>query len=137
MTSMSTVGVRELGKRASAIVDAVEHGDRVVVTKRGRPVAVLSAVSADVLEDFVLAHHDEFVRDMAEAERELAAGRTRSLDEVLADLDADNETSSSRSNRPSSAVVAKRSPSGGTSAKKAGHSSGQVKVSAARSKSRR
>lgn len=34
-----TVGIRELKDRASAIIDQVEDGEAITVTKRGRPVA--------------------------------------------------------------------------------------------------
>jgi len=35
----TTVGIRELKDRASAIIDRVEDGEAITVTKRGRPVA--------------------------------------------------------------------------------------------------
>jgi len=34
-----TVGIRELKDRASSIIDRVEEGEAITVTKRGRPVA--------------------------------------------------------------------------------------------------
>jgi prevent-host-death family protein len=36
-----TVGIRELKDRASSIIDRVEEGEAITVTKRGRPVARL------------------------------------------------------------------------------------------------
>lgn len=48
------VGVRELHDRLSEYLDRVERGSDVVVTRRGRPIARLSAVeSDDALEDLV------------------------------------------------------------------------------------
>jgi len=48
------VGVRELHDRLSEHLERVEHGAEVVVTRRGRPVARLSAIGAeDPLEDLV------------------------------------------------------------------------------------
>jgi prevent-host-death family protein len=35
----ATVGIRELKDKASSIIDRVEHGDAITVTKHGRPVA--------------------------------------------------------------------------------------------------
>ena len=35
----ATVGIRELKDSASAIIDRVEEGEAITVTKRGRPVA--------------------------------------------------------------------------------------------------
>lgn len=48
------VGVRELHDRLSEHLDRVERGSEVVVTRRGVPIARLSAVDApDPLEDLV------------------------------------------------------------------------------------
>jgi prevent-host-death family protein len=41
------VGVRELHDRLSAHLERVEHGGQVVVTRRGRPIARLSAIASD------------------------------------------------------------------------------------------
>lgn len=43
---MRSVGIRELKRDASAIVDAVEAGETIVVTRRGTPVARIGPVSA-------------------------------------------------------------------------------------------
>jgi prevent-host-death family protein len=48
------VGVRELHDRLSEHLERVERGDEVLVTRRGRPIARLSAVeNEDPLEDLV------------------------------------------------------------------------------------
>ncbi|MCA1699357.1 MAG: type II toxin-antitoxin system prevent-host-death family antitoxin [Actinobacteria bacterium] len=48
------VGVRELHDRLSEHLDRVEQGAEVVVTRRGRPIARLSAVDGqDPLEELV------------------------------------------------------------------------------------
>ena len=85
---MAVVGIRELGKRASAIVDEVSTThEGAVVTKRGRPVAVLMPIDAERFEDHVLATAAEFVADLERADVELAHGQTVSLSDVLAGLD--------------------------------------------------
>ncbi len=43
---MRQVGIKELKRDASAIVDAVEAGETVVVTRRGTPVARIGPVGA-------------------------------------------------------------------------------------------
>ncbi|MGH2920020.1 MAG: type II toxin-antitoxin system Phd/YefM family antitoxin [Solirubrobacteraceae bacterium] len=43
---MREVGIKELKRDASAIVDAVEAGETIVVTRRGVPVARLGPVGA-------------------------------------------------------------------------------------------
>lgn len=91
---MTTVGIRDLARRASAIVrDVRETGQPTIVTDRGRPVGVLYPIDPGALEDFVLANAPEFVTSMREADEDLAAGRALSLDAVLADLE---KTSGSR-----------------------------------------
>lgn len=86
---MATVSIRELTNHASKIIkDVHDTGAYVVVTKHGRPVACLVAVDDMELEDFVLTHAPEFTKGRALADTELAAGETRSLDVVLAELDA-------------------------------------------------
>lgn len=42
------VGVRELKNALSAYLDRVQAGDEVIVTERGRPIARLTTLSADV-----------------------------------------------------------------------------------------
>ena len=81
------IGVRDLAKNASAIVNGVSSGnERAVITKRGLPVAVIVPVDSTELEDYVLANAPESVSAMSEANAELADGRTISLEDVLAEL---------------------------------------------------
>ena len=77
---MAEIGVKELKASASAVIDAVESGAAYVVTKRGRPAAVLLPV--DEAEDLVLANADEYVRMRRTARRAYAKGRTTSLKDV-------------------------------------------------------
>ncbi len=43
---MGTVGVRELKSRLSQYLKRVERGERIVITDRGRPVAVIGPAAA-------------------------------------------------------------------------------------------
>jgi prevent-host-death family protein len=89
---VSTVGIRELADRASAVVSEVERtGEPAFVTRRGRPVAVVLPINEDDLLDFVLAHAPEYVRDMREADEAIERGEHgASLDDVLAALDRES-----------------------------------------------
>lgn len=71
---MAAVKVTDLKNRATDIVRRVEKGESYVVTKRGRPVAVIFPAETGDLEDWVLANHPEAVRRWREAERRVAAG---------------------------------------------------------------
>ncbi len=89
---MQTVGVRDLVNRASALLDELEHGGQpIIVTRRGQPIAVLSAIDAEGFYDYVLAHAPEFVRGRQEADDAIARGELGvPLADVLAELDAED-----------------------------------------------
>ncbi len=89
---METVGVRDLANRASAVLDELEQGGQpVIVTRRGRPIAVLSAIDADEFYDYVLAHAPSFVAGRKAAEERFARGEYgEPLDDVIAELEAED-----------------------------------------------
>jgi antitoxin YefM len=74
---MSTESLRTVKDRFSEFVDRVErHHERVVVTRNGRPAAVLmSPEDLDALEEtLAVLADDETVRELADAEAAVAAG---------------------------------------------------------------
>jgi PHD/YefM family antitoxin component YafN of YafNO toxin-antitoxin module len=88
--TMSTIGVRELARHASAIIHDIEQKkEPALVTRRGRPVVYMLPVDSEEFEDFVLAHAPQFVGGMTTADAELAAGETVSLADARAQLEAD------------------------------------------------
>ena len=91
---METVGVRDLANRASAVLDQLEQGGQpVIVTRRGRPIAVLSAIDAEEFYDYVLAHSPEFAAGRKVAEERFARGEYgQPLDDVIAELDAEDNS---------------------------------------------
>ncbi len=92
---MSTIGVRELARHASAIINDIEQNkEPALVTRRGRPVVYMLPVDSAEFEDFVLAHAPEFVEGMAAAEAELAAGETVTLADVRDQLAGDPQSDS-------------------------------------------
>lgn len=74
---LAEIGVKELKATASAVIDQVEAGAAYVVTRRGRPAAVLLPV--EEAEDLVLANADEFLQMRREARAAYAEGRTVDL----------------------------------------------------------
>jgi len=78
---VAEIGVKELKATASAVIERVESGAAYVITKRGRPAAVLLPV--EEAEDLVLANADEYVRLRREARAAYAKGRTTSLEELV------------------------------------------------------
>jgi prevent-host-death family protein len=77
---MREIGIKELKNSASRVLEEVEEGQRVIVTKRGRPIAVI--MSMEEAEDFVLANAEEYVRMRLEGRKEHEAGETVHLDDV-------------------------------------------------------
>jgi len=52
---MTTVGVRELKNRLSEFLRRVAHGERITVTDRGKPVAVLAPLVESADEEAIWA----------------------------------------------------------------------------------
>lgn len=77
---MAEIGIKELKTNASAVIERVGAGTAYVVTKRGRPAAVLLPV--EEAEDLVLANADEYVRMRRSARAAYAKGRTVNLGEL-------------------------------------------------------
>lgn len=77
---MAEIGVKQLKATASAVIDEVEGGTAYVVTKRGRPAAVLLPV--EEAEDLVLANADEYIRMRRQARAAYAKRRSTNLKEL-------------------------------------------------------
>jgi PHD/YefM family antitoxin component YafN of YafNO toxin-antitoxin module len=88
--TMSTIGVRELARHASSIINDIEQNkEPALITRHGRPVVYMLPVDSAEFEDFVLTHAPQFVEGMATADAELATGETVPLTDVRAELEAD------------------------------------------------
>jgi prevent-host-death family protein len=75
---LTAIGVKELKARAGELVRRIEGGERILVTKRGRPVAALVPVEdPDSFYDRVL--EAVVAPSLKAAEKDLAAGRGVSL----------------------------------------------------------
>ena len=97
---MPVVGIRQLARNASAIIHEVSETRRpTVVTDRGKPVGVIYPFDEEDLEDYVLANAPEYVARREQADRDIAEGRTFSLEEALARLEAEDKATSSPSKK--------------------------------------
>ena len=72
---MAAVGIRDLKTHASNIVERAEAGEAFLVTRRGKPVAVVLPFAIEA-EDLILGHASPFVRLRAEGRAELRKGKT-------------------------------------------------------------
>lgn len=77
---MAEIGIKELKTRASAVIERVEEGAAYVITRRGRPAAVLLPI--EEAEDLVLANADEYLRMRRSARAAYAKGRTIKLGDL-------------------------------------------------------
>ena len=77
---MAEIGLKELKATASAVIEEVEGGAAYVVTKRGRPAAVLLPI--EEAEDLVMANADEYIRMRRAGRAAYAKGRSTSLKEL-------------------------------------------------------
>lgn len=74
------IGIRDLKNRATEIVRGIEESKSpVVVTRHGRPTALILPIDSPEAEDYVLSHAPEFVSSLREAESDLRSGKTIGL----------------------------------------------------------
>ena len=85
---MRFVSIRELSRSPSRYVDMAAAGECVVITRNGKPRAVLAEMSEAEIEDFILARHLDLESEFRRARKEHARGQTASAEELLARLDA-------------------------------------------------
>lgn len=81
---MRFVNVRQLHNKTSEILAATKRDDPVIVTRYGKPVAVINRLEAEELEDFVLLNHPRFKEALDEARADLSEGRMTDLDRLIA-----------------------------------------------------
>lgn len=72
---MATIGVRELKAKASDILDRAEAGEPFLVTRRGRPVAVVLPFNIET-QDLILAQAPTFIKLRETARGEYRRGAT-------------------------------------------------------------
>ncbi len=86
---MKFINIRELSKSPSKYLkDANEEGD-VIVTRNGLPYAIISRMSGNELEDYVLAKHFGLEEQFTAAKKEYGSGQTISARELLKKIDSD------------------------------------------------
>lgn len=83
---MRVVSVRELKAKPSEFLRLAAKGTTVVITTRGKPTAVLRAISEEDLEDYILENSPRIKRMVAEGERDGRVGRVTPLEKYVARL---------------------------------------------------
>lgn len=86
------LSVSEARDQWADIIGRVQFGgERITLERRGKPVAVIVPVADIELLDRLEDHFDLMAALEAKAEMEREGGRTYSLEEVLAEIDAEEK----------------------------------------------
>lgn len=87
---MPIVGLRQLSRETGDVIEQLEKdGEPVVVTRHGKPIAALTAVSEEQAAAFALALVPEFVASRNRASQAIAAGEGRPASDLLAEVEAE------------------------------------------------
>ncbi|MCH8290853.1 type II toxin-antitoxin system prevent-host-death family antitoxin [Candidatus Poribacteria bacterium] len=82
---MKFVNVGQLKAKTSEILRIVEKED-VVITRYGKPHAVLHRITEDELEDFVIVNHPEFKARRKQAKQAYQEGKTTDIDNLIQEI---------------------------------------------------
>jgi prevent-host-death family protein len=85
---MRVANTVELKNKTNKILKEVMKGSPVIITHRGKPAASLIPLTEEDLEDFVLENSPKIQKMIAEAEKDIRAGKVISLQDYLAKLNA-------------------------------------------------
>ncbi len=66
---MKFVNLRELKINTSKVIKSLNKEDA-VITRNGKPAAALILLNEDLLDDYILAHHPAFLKEVDEAKDE-------------------------------------------------------------------
>ncbi len=81
---MPFVTMRDLQRNAAQVVDdATDTGKPAIVTRNGKPVAILTAVDEETFEDFLLARLPSLDDDITAAYKDVDQGLTEKADSVF------------------------------------------------------
>jgi antitoxin (DNA-binding transcriptional repressor) of toxin-antitoxin stability system len=84
---MRFVSIKELSRSPSRYVNMATEGECVIITRNGKPRALLAEMHEEDIEDFILARHLDLEGEFRRAQEEHAQGKTASAEELLARLD--------------------------------------------------
>ena len=85
---MSFVNMRDLHDRTAEILRRVKKGDPVVVTRYGKPLAVIRDLAEEDLEGLAMVLGPKLHKGLEDARADVAAGWVSDLDELLHEAEA-------------------------------------------------
>ena len=80
---MKFANVKELQKDASGIISLVEKGEDVIITKRGKPAAVIYPLSEDAIEDYMIQHSPSIRKKIEEGLKDSREGKIIPLRDII------------------------------------------------------
>ncbi|MBI5074667.1 MAG: type II toxin-antitoxin system Phd/YefM family antitoxin [Nitrospirae bacterium] len=80
---MKFVSMRELQKEASAIVGLAEKGEDIIITKHGKPAAVIYPLNEGDMEDYLIEHSPSIRKKIEAGVKDARAGRVTSIEDLL------------------------------------------------------
>ena len=83
---MRVANTVELKNKTNKILKEAMKGSPVIITYRGKPAASITALTENDLENFVLENSPTVQKMIAEAEKDIQAGKVVSLKEYLAKI---------------------------------------------------
>jgi len=83
---MRVANTVELKNKTNKILKEVMKGSPVIITYRGKPAASITPLTENDLENFVLENSPTVQKMIAEAEKDIQAGKVVSLKEYLAKI---------------------------------------------------
>lgn len=91
---MAAITVRKLSRDTASVIDTLEAtGEPVLVVRKGKPVAALTAIDAERVEDIALSTAPEFVNILAKADQAADTGETKTLAEIFPEEAAEQSES--------------------------------------------
>lgn len=80
---MRVANTVELKNKTNQLLRIVMKGEAVIITRRGKPAASLTALAEDDLDDFILEHSPRIKKMLADAEAARLKGEVISLEDYL------------------------------------------------------
>ena len=84
---MKLVGVKELKTKPSAYIKEAQKGNPIIITVGRKVSAALIPLKEEEIEDFLLAYHPRFRRQIEAGIRDVEQGETVSLKQLLEETD--------------------------------------------------
>jgi len=86
---MKFINVRELKNKTSEMLKLVGKDVDLIVTKRGKPIALIHHFSEDDIEDYVLLNHPKLKKRLEEAYQDYLKSGGIDIDKLIEETEAE------------------------------------------------